>query len=120
MLEELGLIVDQPRPGGAGSSNDGNTARRAFLEYERFANVLGLNVTLVKNFRTILLALNSQLPIKVEEFGQLCKATAILYVQEYKWYPMPATVHKILIHGKELVANRCIKKRNKYKLYNPY
>jgi hypothetical protein len=106
MLEEMGLIINQPRPGGAGSSNDGNTARRAFLDFEKFSHVLGLNQDLLKNFRTILLALNSQLPIKVEEFGQLCKDTAILYVQNYAWYPMPATVHKILIHGKAIVANR--------------
>ncbi len=31
MLEEMGLIITQSRPGGAGSSNDGNTARRAFF-----------------------------------------------------------------------------------------
>jgi hypothetical protein len=106
MLEELGLLVDQPRPGGAGSTNDGNTARRAFLEFQRFSDVLGLDQTLVKNFRTILLALNSQLPIKPEEFGKICTETAVLYVEKYEWYPMPATVHKILMHGKKIVENR--------------
>ena len=25
----------------------------------------------------------------------------------YEWYPMPATVHKVLIHGKQILTN-CI------------
>lgn len=34
---EMGLIVDNPKQGGSGSSNDGNTARRFFrtLDYHR-------------------------------------------------------------------------------------
>lgn len=30
LWERLGLIVDRPKPGGSGTTNDGNTARRAF------------------------------------------------------------------------------------------
>jgi len=28
--QEMGLLIDQPRPGGSGTTNDGNTARRFF------------------------------------------------------------------------------------------
>lgn len=30
LWERLGLIVDRPKPGGSGTTNDGNMARRAF------------------------------------------------------------------------------------------
>lgn len=30
--------------------------------------------------------------------------TAKLLVQEYEWYPMPASVHKVLIHGSIIIA----------------
>ena len=29
--KEIGLLVDVPKPGGSGTTNDGNTARRFFL-----------------------------------------------------------------------------------------
>ena len=37
LRERLGLRVDGPRAGGAGNSNDGNTARRAFQSAKEFA-----------------------------------------------------------------------------------
>ena len=33
--KEMGLLVDVPKPGGSGTTNDGNTARRFFRTYLR-------------------------------------------------------------------------------------
>ena len=38
-IEELGLRVDFPRQGGSGTSNDGNTARRAFKHFDLFSSI---------------------------------------------------------------------------------
>ena len=38
-----GLIVDVPRTGGSGNSNDGNTARRFFGNHEEAAEICQLD-----------------------------------------------------------------------------
>ena len=38
----LGLRVDEPRCGGSGNSNDGNTARRAFRSSKEFSAATGV------------------------------------------------------------------------------
>ena len=43
LWEKFGLRVDIPKPGGSGTTNDGNTARRAFANPTLFARCLGLN-----------------------------------------------------------------------------
>lgn len=105
LWRELGLKVDLPKAGGCGTTNDGNTARRAFQQPELFANCLGLNVDLVRNFQTILIALSCHLPIDSSKFKSLCTETAKIYVDHYGWYYMPATLHKILIHGAAIIEN---------------
>ena len=49
----LNLDVNQPRDGGKGSSNDGNTARKAFDNYQTFAYITGLSVELIKGWNII-------------------------------------------------------------------
>src|SRR5262249_22588312 len=43
LWEKLALQVDKPKPGGSGTTNDGNTARRAFESPDSFANYLSLD-----------------------------------------------------------------------------
>ena len=50
---ELGLIVDQPKP-GFGSSNDGNTARRFLKNASISAAITGVDEALIKRFHVIL------------------------------------------------------------------
>lgn len=105
--QNFGLRVNKPKAGGSDNTNDGNTARRAFDNSKLFANSLGLNEELILNFQTILIALSCQLTIDATEFENLCISTAKLmsYVLHYNWYSMPSTVHKILIHGGEIIKN---------------
>lgn len=100
--QELGLIVDMPKP-GFGSTNDGNTARRFFKNPDRSANITGLDVTLIKHIGILLRALSSGYDINLEKFEKFCKDTRDLYLSLYSWYYMPVTLHKILFHSSKII-----------------
>lgn len=105
LWKKLSLRVDFPKPGGAGTSNDRNTARRAFSIENQvvFAEILGLELWLVQDLHVILCVISSSLPIDSKKFGEFCQLLATRYVETYKWFYMPATLHKILIHGEEII-----------------
>ena len=46
---ETGLIIGKCKH-GAGTTNDGNTARRFFQGYKKSAEITGLNEHILKNF----------------------------------------------------------------------
>lgn len=101
--ERMGLHVDQARPGGAGSSNDGNTARRAFRDERMFAEITGISEELIHRLHVILQVMASGHGIDPVKFGEYCDSTADLFVAEYPWYYMPVSVHKVLVHGAAVV-----------------
>lgn len=101
--DKLGLIVDKPKTGGNGNTNDGNTARRAFQNADIFANCLQIDSRLVHNLKIILVSLSCQLPIDVQKFEEFCISTAQLYISLYPWFPMPSTIHKMLIHSADII-----------------
>ena len=47
MHDEIGLLVDTPRAGGSGTTNTGNTARKAFQNESKFAEILGIDLELI-------------------------------------------------------------------------
>ncbi|KAI8122715.1 hypothetical protein CVS40_6479 [Lucilia cuprina] len=87
---QLGLIIDRPKP-GMGNYIDGNTARRFFKNY-----TLTSEITVV---------LSSKCTIEKNNFRKFCIETAKLYVSKYPWYNMSPTLHKILIHGPDIVCD---------------
>ena len=101
--ERMSLHVDEPRSGGKGSSNTGNTARRAFAQESVFAEVTGVDEELIHRMGIILQTLSAEYAINIQAFRAYCDETADLYVRLYRWYPMPAAVHKILVHGPAVV-----------------
>ncbi|KAJ8878913.1 hypothetical protein PR048_019516 [Dryococelus australis] len=80
---ELGLLVDMPNP-GSGTSIDGNIARRFLMDAS---------------------AITSGYNIKSTVFYAYAKETAILYTELYPWYCMPASKHKLLIHGSQIIEH---------------
>jgi len=90
---------------GSGKTNDGNTARCFFSEISKTAKITGLNEELIKRFAVILQAISCGKTIDVKEFGKYALETARLFVRKYNWYYMPASVHKLLIHGEEIISN---------------
>ncbi len=103
--EQLNLIIDTPKQGGSGNSNDGNTARRFFANPEITASITEVNVELIRRFAVILQAMASGKKVDIEKFGTYTHETARLYVAKYEWYYMPASVHKILIHGARIIES---------------
>lgn len=101
---QLGLIVDRPKP-GYGSTNDGNTARRFFENSSISATITGVSQCLINRFYVILQAISSGHNVKCDKFREYALETARKYVELYPWYYMPTSVHKLLIHGPEIIAS---------------
>lgn len=102
LRQELGIIVDQPKP-GYGSTNTGNTARIFFENYKKSAEVTGLDENIIYRFYIILQTISSGYEIDVRKFNEYTLETANKYVSLYCWYNMPTSVHKVLIHGSEVI-----------------
>ena len=100
---ELGLLVDVPKQ-QAGNTNDGNTARKLFRNADKFSEITGVNRELIYRFCVILECLNCGFPVDADKFGVYCRTTLDLYLQNYHWYPLPVSVHKVLFHGKDIIA----------------
>lgn len=99
---KMGLVIDKPKP-GYGSSNDGNTARRFFADPKASSEISGINLELITNFATILRVISSGRKIDVSKYRQLLLDTRNLYLSLYKWYYMPVTVHKLLVHSSDII-----------------
>lgn len=103
--EKMGLLIERPKPGGSGNCNDGNTARRFFRDPELTASITGINKELLLRFSTILRAISTSYPINIENFNKYALDTTKLYTHLYSWYYMPVSVHKILIHGGQVIES---------------
>jgi hypothetical protein len=105
LRKAFNVNVDQPRAGGAGTSNTGNVCRRLFADPQKLSEALGINQELIERYRNILIAVNCQQPLNPEKLGQYCKDTYKLYLELYPWYKIPASVHKILAHIGEVIMH---------------
>jgi len=103
-LEELGLQVDKPKVGGFGSTNDGNTSRRAFNDHAKFFEITGVDKDLIYNLKIILICLSCQLSLNLKSFEIFCFQTAKIITEKYPWCSMTATV-KVLIHSRQIIGN---------------
>lgn len=103
--EKMSLHVDKPKTGGFGSTNDGNTARRAFADHALFSHITGIDEELIYSLKIILICICCQFPLDLEKFKTFCFNTAKIIQTKYSWLPMTPTVHKLLIHSKEIVEN---------------
>jgi len=59
---------------------------------------------LIRRCAITLLTLSSGHTVNIEACDQHAKQTAGLLVAEYPWYCMTATVHKVVLHGAQDVA----------------
>lgn len=106
--EKMGLIVDKPKTGGSGSSNDGNTARDFFNNASLSAQITGLDKDVIEKCATLLQALSSGYKINVEKFREYALDTAKDLTQKYSWYYLPPSVHKILIHAPDVIEHALV------------
>lgn len=105
--EELNLLIDIVKQ-GSGTTNDGNTARKFFEFPNKTAAITGLDQNLIKRFAVILQAITSGEKIDVIKFKDFARKTAEKYVELYDWYYMSSTVHKLLIHGADIIEKNDI------------
>lgn len=101
--EEMALLVDFPKA-GFGNTNDGNTSR-FFEDPECSSRITGINLELIKRFKVILEVISSGNSIDVNKFGVYAHETAKLYIDLYGWHPMSPTIHKVLMHGAEVISH---------------
>ncbi|CAH1099302.1 unnamed protein product [Psylliodes chrysocephalus] len=102
--EEMGLLVDVPKA-GFGNTNDGNTSRRFFADPECSSRITGVSVNLIQRFKVILEVISSGNSIDVDKFEAYTYETAKLYTDLYDWHPMSPTIHKVLMHGAEVISH---------------
>lgn len=69
--QKLGLIVDKPRTGGSGTSNDGNTARKLFYNSEISAEITEIKKELIDRCGNILHCLASGYKINVCKYNDI-------------------------------------------------
>ena len=100
--------MDVPISGGNATSNDGNSARILFEEHEISLKSTNLNTDLTTRFYVILRTINCGLDLNHKKFHAYCKKTTVIYKNHNDWFYMPRSVHQILIHGSEIIANFCV------------
>jgi len=98
---EMNLIVDSPS--SPGNTLCGNVARKAFSNPVKFAQIIGVSPMLVSNIEVIWRIMGSKYPINAEKFDKLCKETLEVYLSDAGWFNIPPTIHKILVHGKDII-----------------
>ena len=102
--EKLSLTVDQPKV-GHGSTNDGNTARRAFQNSKVFSEITGVKEEIIVRFHNILQVISCKQELNIEQFDFYCTRTAETLIEVYPWYRMPSSVHKLLLHAPLIVKD---------------
>ena len=103
-IEELELRVDFPRQGGSGTLNNGNTARRAFKDFDLFSSITGIDKEFIERLANILNIMNSSYEIDTIKFSEYCTKIAKLYCEKYNWFYMPVSMHKLLLHSSEIIS----------------
>lgn len=100
----MSLSVDIPKP-GYGTTNDGNTASRFFEQHSLASSATGIEEELIVRLKTILQCISSGYAVNYKAFSNYARDTAQKYVDLYPWYPMPSSLHKLLIHGAEIIKS---------------
>ena len=75
--------------GGAGNSNTGNVAQRAFQNEDVFASITGVDEELIHHIHMMLIVINANYAIDEQKFKDYGLKTAELWVALYPWCYMP-------------------------------
>jgi len=102
LKSKLSLTVDVVKQ-GSGTTNTGNVARCFFAEAETVAEITGFDKNLIIRLGNILQVLACGKEINCKKFKRYCLDTAELCIQLYPWYKIPPSVHKVLLHGSDII-----------------
>ena len=67
------------------------------------ANIMNIDADLMKKLHIIPATISCGYDINSSKFKTFCWKNASLYVDRYSLYPMTQTLHKVLIHGYEVI-----------------
>lgn len=90
---------------GTGTTNSGNTSRRFFENCSVAAEITKVDEKLIKRLAVILEVICCTYYIDADAFSKFAFETAQMAVNLYPWYFLPASLHKILLHGKEIIES---------------
>jgi len=78
------------------------------LIQRHFSRTTVVDKNLITRYSHILRAVSCyEYHINPTEFDSYTKETARLFVREYPWFYMPVSIHRILIHGSDVVKKNC-------------
>ena len=83
LFTKFGVKVDQVRAGSSGTSTTGNVCRRIFSNPKLASEALGVDEDLIRRFRNILIAINSERPFNAETISLYCKNTYYKFINLY-------------------------------------
>lgn len=76
-----------------------------FFKYQKSAQITGIDQDIIHRFYIILQAISCGHDINVDNFRQYVVELAKKIVKSFDWYYMPTLVHKLLIHGPEIIKH---------------
>lgn len=100
--QKMSLLVDIPIA-TSGNTNNGNTARRFFQQPQLASKITGVSEELIHRLHIILRSISCGCEINIPAFKEFTLETANLFVKEYPWFYMPSSLHKILMHGGDII-----------------
>ena len=103
--ERLGLDVYKVLPGQAGNSNSGNTSRKAFANFEVFADIVGCPPEYLEKLAVLLNAANSTKeidPVKCEAMQK--EVVALFRKAGLSWNWLSQSLHTLLFHLHQQIA----------------
>lgn len=106
-FEKVGIKIDVVKQ-GSGTTNDGNTSRRFFGNPALTSEITKIDKELIYRLSVILETICCNFPVNAEKFGSYAEETAKLAISLYPWYYMPSSVHRILLHGKDIIQNAAL------------
>ena len=77
--------------------------RKAFKNAQITARICGVSTILVSNLDIIWRTLSSGKSINPIQFDKFCKETLQQYMVDAGWYSIPPTLHRVLVHGKDII-----------------
>ena len=99
----MSLLIDVPIS-VSGNTNNGNTARRFFRQPQLTSSITGVDKGISSRFHIILTTLSCGYNVNVEAFEAYTKQNAEEFVKLYPWFFMPNSVHKVLVHGADIIV----------------
>ena len=102
LSSKLGITVDVVKQGW-GTTNTGNVARAFFENAKSVAEITQLDENLINRLHNVLQVITSGKAVDCNAFQTYSLDTARLCIQLYPWYNIPPAVHKILIHGSDII-----------------